>query len=86
MGVKLDPMLWEDCRLRVFENRALRIIFGPKWEEMAGGWRILYNEELHNLYASLNIIWMIKSRMMKWVGHVACMGEMKCRQYFGWKT
>jgi hypothetical protein len=49
------------------------IIFGPKGEEVAGGWRRLHYEELYNLYASSNIIKVIKSRRMKWVGHVACM-------------
>jgi hypothetical protein len=51
----------------------LRRIFGPKREELAGGWRRLHNEELHNLYTSLNIIRVIKSRRMRWAGHVACM-------------
>jgi hypothetical protein len=54
----------------------LTTIFGPKREEVAGGWRRLHNEELHNLYASSNIIWMIKSRRMRWEGHVARMEAM----------
>jgi hypothetical protein len=58
-------------RLRVFENRVLRGIFGPKREEVAGGLRRLHNEELHNLYTSSSIIRVIKSRRMRWVGHVA---------------
>jgi hypothetical protein len=57
--------------LRVFENRVLRIIFGPKREEATGGWRELRNEELHNLYSSPNIIRMIKLRRVRWAGHVA---------------
>jgi hypothetical protein len=61
--------------LRVFENRALRRIFGPNRDEVTGGWRKLHNEELHNLYSSPNIIRQIKSRQMKWAGHVARMGE-----------
>jgi hypothetical protein len=55
----------------------LRRIFGPKWEEVVGGWRRLCNKELHNLYASPIIIRVIKSRRMTWVGHIACMGEMR---------
>jgi hypothetical protein len=65
-------------RLRVFENRVLRRVFGPKREEVAGGWRRLHNKELHNLYALPNIIRVIKSRRrMGWVGHVVDMGEMR---------
>jgi hypothetical protein len=67
--------LREDHRLRVFENWVLRRIFGPKRDEVTGGWRKLHNEELHNLYSSLSIIRMIKSRRMRWARHVACMGE-----------
>jgi hypothetical protein len=55
----------------VFENRVLRRIFGPKREEVVGGWRRLHNEELHNLYTSPSIIRVIKSRRMRWAGHVA---------------
>jgi hypothetical protein len=61
----------------VFENRVLRRIFGPKKEEVAGGWRRLHTEELHNLYATQNIIRVIKSRRMRWVGHIARMGMMR---------
>jgi hypothetical protein len=64
-------------RLRVFENRVLRGIFGPKGDEVIGGWRKVHNEELHNLYCSPSIIRIIKSRRMRWVGHVVRMGE-KC--------
>jgi hypothetical protein len=59
------------CRLRVFESSVLRRIFGAKREEVAGGWRRLHNEELHNLYASQNIVRVIKSRKMRWEGYVA---------------
>jgi hypothetical protein len=52
-------------------------MFGPKREKMAGGWRRLHNEELHNLYVSPTIIRVIKSRRMRWTWHVACMGEMR---------
>jgi hypothetical protein len=61
----------------VFEYRILRRIFGPKREEVAGGWRRLHNEELHNLYASPNIIRAMKSKRMRWTGHVTCMGDTK---------
>jgi hypothetical protein len=66
--------LREEHRLRVFENRVLRRVFGPKREE-DGSWRKLHNDELHSLYSSLNIVKVIKSRRMRWAGHVARMGE-----------
>jgi hypothetical protein len=66
--------LREEHRLRVFENRVLRKIFGPKREEDKS-WRKLHNDELHRLYSSPNIVRVIKSRRMRWVGHVARMGE-----------
>jgi hypothetical protein len=59
----------------VYENRVLRRIFGPKRDEVTGGWRKLHNEELHNLYSSPSIIRMFKSRMMRWAGHAARMGR-----------
>jgi len=61
----------------VFENRVVRRIFGPMREEATGGWRRLHNEELHNSYASPNITEVIKSRRMRWAGHVAYMGEIR---------
>jgi hypothetical protein len=61
----------------VFENRVLRRIFGPKREEVTGEWRKLHNEELHDLYCSTSIIRIIKSRRMRWAGHVARMGEKR---------
>jgi hypothetical protein len=67
--------LRKDYRPRVFENRVLRRIFGPKRDEVTGEWRKLHNEELHILYSSPNIIRQIKSRRMRWAGHVARMGE-----------
>jgi hypothetical protein len=69
--------LREEHRLGVFENRVLRRIFGPKRNEVAGEWRKLHNEELHDLYSSPSIIRIIKSRRMRWVGHVAQMGEKR---------
>jgi hypothetical protein len=67
----------EEHRLRVFENRVVRRMFGPKRDEVTGGWRNLHNEELHNLYPSPSIIRMIKPRRMRWAGHVARMGEKR---------
>jgi hypothetical protein len=61
----------------VFENRVLREIFGPKRDEVMGEWRKLHNEELNDLYSSPSIIRIIKSRRMRWVGHVARMGEKR---------
>jgi hypothetical protein len=61
--------------LRLFENRVLRRIFGPKRDEVTGEGRKLHNEELHNLYSSPDIIRQMKSRRMRWAGHVARMGE-----------
>jgi len=69
--------LREECRLRVFENRVLRRIFGPKRDEVTGEWRKLHNEELNVVYFSTNIVRVIKSRRMRWVGHVARMGERR---------
>jgi hypothetical protein len=66
--------LREEHRLRVFENRVLRI-FGLKRDEVTGGWKKLHNEELHNLYSSPSIIRMIKPRRMRWAGNVARMEE-----------
>jgi hypothetical protein len=71
----LSLTLREERRLRVFENRVLRGILGPKRDEVTEEWRKLHNEELTDLYSRRNIIWVIKSRRMRWTGHVARMGE-----------
>jgi hypothetical protein len=63
--------------MRVFENRVLRKIFGPKRDEVVGEWRRLHNEELNDLYSSPNNISVIKSRRMRWVGHVTSMGKRR---------
>jgi hypothetical protein len=67
--------LRKEHSFRVFGNRVLRRIFGPKRNEVIGEWRKLHNGELHNLYSSLDIITMIKSGRMRWAGHVARIGE-----------
>ena len=67
--------LREERKLRVFENMVLRRIFGPRREEVTGEWRRSHNEELNDLYSSPNIVRVIKSRRMRWAGHVARMGE-----------
>jgi len=69
--------LREERRLWVFENRVLRRICEPKREEVTGEWRKLHNEELNDLYSSTNIVRVIKSRKMRWAGHVARMGEKR---------
>jgi len=67
--------LREERKLKVFENMVLRGIFGPRREEVTGEWMRLQNEELNDLYSSPNIVRVIKSRRMRWAGHVARMGE-----------
>jgi len=69
--------LREERKLRVFENMVLRRIFGPRRDKVTGEWRRLHNEELSDLYSSTNIVRVIKSRRMRWTGHVARMGVEK---------
>jgi hypothetical protein len=77
--------LTEEHRLRVTEKRVLKKIYGPEWEEVTGDWRKLHNEEVHHWCISPNIVKVIISRRIRWVGHVAGIGE-KCIQVFGGKT
>jgi hypothetical protein len=72
-----STILREEHRLRVFENRVLRRIFGPKRDEMVDGSKKLHNEGLHNFYFSPSIMRMIKSKGMRWAGHVAAIGEKR---------
>ena len=67
-------ILQEERKLRVFENMALRRIFGPKRDKVMGDWRRMHNEELNDLYSSPNIVWVIKSRRMRWAGHGGAYG------------
>jgi hypothetical protein len=75
--------LKEELRLRMFENRVLRRIFGPKRDEVTGEWRKLHNE-LNGLYSLLNIVRVIKSRRMRWAGHVARMWNGEVCTGFWW--
>jgi hypothetical protein len=89
VGAELGLLtLREEHRLRVFENRVLGRIFEPKRDEVTRGWRKLHNEELHNLYYSPSIITrrMIKSRRMKWEGHVVRIGEKRNSNRILWKS
>ena len=74
----------EEHRLRVSENRVLRRIFGPKRDEVTGRWRKLLKEELNDLYSSPNIVRVIKSRRMWWVGHLALWGTVEVYTRFWW--
>ena len=79
--------LREESKLRVFENKVLRRIFGPKRDEVTGEWRKLCNIELHSLYKSPDIVRVVKSRRLRWAGHVARMeAESLVRYTRGQKT
>jgi hypothetical protein len=69
--------LMEECRLWGFENRVLRRIFGPKTDQVTGAWRRLHNKELYALYCSPHIIGVVKSKRLRWAGHVAHGGERR---------
>jgi hypothetical protein len=69
--------LRDERRLRVYENRVLRRVFGPKRDEVTGEWKKLHNEERNGLYSLPNIVRVVKSRRMRWAGHVVHMGEVR---------
>jgi hypothetical protein len=77
--------LREECRLRVFQNKVMRI-FAPRRDEETGDWRKLQNEELHNLYSSLIIIRMVKSRRMRWMRPVQQMGRRGMHIGYWWES
>jgi len=79
--------LRDERRLRVFENKVLSRIFGPKRDKVTGGWRKLHNEELNNFYCSHNIVRVIRWRRIRLAGHVTCMGERRSvYRFFGGET
>jgi hypothetical protein len=83
---KIFRNIREEHRLRVFENRVLRRIFGPKRDEVAGEWRKLRNEELRDLYSSPSIIRILKSRRMRWAFLVARIGRRRTRIHYWWES
>jgi hypothetical protein len=78
--------LREERSLRVFENRVFRRVFGPKRDKVTEEWRKLHYEELSDLYSLPNIVRVVKSRRMRWVGHVACMGRGGVCTGFWWQN
>jgi ribosomal protein L35AE/L33A len=85
-GCETWSLTWrKELRLRVFENRVLRRIFGPKRDEVTVEWRKIHTDEFSDLYSSQNIIWVIKSRRLRWAGHVVRMRERRgaCRVLVG---
>jgi hypothetical protein len=86
-GCEPGYLTWRlEDRLRVFENRGLRKILGPKRDEVTVERRTLHNQKLRDLYSLPNIIRVTKSRIMCWAGHVARVGDIKCIQGFGGET
>jgi hypothetical protein len=79
------PTVLYGCETWVFENRVLRRIFEQNSDEVTGEWRKLHNEELHDLYSSPSIITIIKSRTMRWEGHVARKGRRGTRIGYWWE-
>ena len=82
--MKLGFTLREEHKLRVFENRVLREIFGPKRDEVTGEWKILHNEKPYDLHPSPNVIRAIKSIRIRLPGHVACVEEREVHTVFWW--
>jgi hypothetical protein len=78
--------LRDEHELRVFENRVLRRIFGPKRDEVTGEWRKMHNKELHDFYSSSSIIRIIKSRRMRWAGHIARMERRGTHIDYWWES
>jgi len=76
--------LRDEIRMRVFENRVLRRIFGTKRDEVIGEWRKRHSEQLNDLYCSPNIVRVIKSKRMRWARHLACMGRGAVHAGFSW--
>jgi hypothetical protein len=76
----------EERRLRVFENKVLRIIFGHKIDEVTGEWRKHHNEELNDFYSSSNVVWVIKWRRIRWARHVARMDGGEACTVFWWEN
>jgi hypothetical protein len=82
----LSRTLREEQRRRVYENRVLRRISGPRRDEVMGGWRKLHNEELRDLYSSPSITRIMKSRRLRWAGHVVRMGEKRNTYRLLWEN
>jgi len=81
-----SPTLRQERKLRVFENKVLWRIFGPRRDEVTGEWRRLHNDELSDLYPAPNIVRVIKSRRMRWEGHLARMGEERGAYRSRWES